>query len=127
MFLAASQGMQVTPEITFNNVARSKWVEAYVADRLGHLERFAQDITRCHVTLTREQASHRKGNRYSVMVEVRVPRNHDLAVKKQKQVHRPQLELPAVINEAFGAIETQLKRTVARRRGDVKSHVVPQL
>lgn len=54
-----------------------------------------------HVTLTQEQSSQRKGNRYSVMVEVRVPR---------------------IINEAFGAIETQLKRTVARRRGDAKEH-----
>jgi len=108
--------MQVTPEITFKNVHRSRWVEAYVAGRLGHLERFARDITRCHVTLTREQASHRKGNRYSVMVEVHVPRNHDLAVKKQKQVHDPHLQLPAVINEAFGAIETQIKRMAQRRR-----------
>jgi ribosomal subunit interface protein len=108
--------MQATPEVIFKNVDRSAWVEAYVAERLGHLERFAQNITHCHVTLAREQASHRKGNRYSVMVEVRVPRNHDLAVKKQKQVHDPRTQLPAVINEAFGAIETQLKRTVARRR-----------
>jgi ribosome-associated translation inhibitor RaiA len=108
--------MQVTPEVIFKNVDRSDWVENYVAERLGHLERLAQDIIHCHVTLTREQASHRKGNRYSVMVEVRMPPRHDLAVKKQKQVHDPQLQLPAVINEAFGAIETQVKRTIARRR-----------
>ena len=114
--------MQVTPEVTFKNVDRSPWVEAYVAERLGHLERFARGIIRCHVTLAREQASRRKGNRYSVMVEVRVPRNHDLAVKKQKQVHDPQMQLPAVINEAFGAIETQLKRTMARRRREEKKH-----
>ncbi len=36
------------------------------------------------------------------MVEVRLPRQHDLAVCKQTQ-------LPAIINEAFGAIEKQLK------------------
>ena len=108
--------MQVTPEITFKNVRRSLWVASYVAERLGHLERFAQDITRCHVTLAREQASQRKGNRYSVMVEVRLPRHHDLAVRKQKQVHDPKVQLPAVINEAFGAIEKQVKRTVALRR-----------
>jgi ribosome-associated translation inhibitor RaiA len=74
------------------------------------------------VTLSREQSSHRKGNRYSVMVEVRMPRQHDLAVRKQKQVRDMQTQLPAVINEAFGAIETQLKRTVARRRHDEKTH-----
>lgn len=114
--------MQVTPEVIFKSIRRSLWVETYVAERLEHLEKFAQDITRCHVTLSREQSSQRKGNRYSVMVEVRVPRQHDLAVKKQKQIHDMRTQLPAIINEAFGAIETQLKRTVARRRREEKSH-----
>ena len=108
--------MQVAPEVIFKDIERTPWVEGFVAERLGHLEKFSPDITRCHVTVAREQGSHRKGNRYSVMVEVHVPRNHDLAVKKQKQVHDPHLQLPAVINEAFGAIETQVKRMVQRRR-----------
>ncbi len=49
------------------------------------------------------------------MVEVRLPKHHDLAVRKQKQIRDMQTQLPAIINEAFGAIETQLKRTMARR------------
>jgi len=114
--------MQVAPEVIFKGIDRSAWVENYVAERLGHLEKFSQDITRCHVTLAREQSSQRKGNRYSVMVEVRVPRQHDLAVRKQKQIHDMDAQLPAIINEAFGAIETQLKRTVARRRREEKAH-----
>jgi ribosomal subunit interface protein len=114
--------MQVTPEIIFHDVERSQWIEDYVVERLGHLERFSQDITRCHVTLSREQGSQKKGNRYSVMVEVRIPQQHDLAVKKQKQVRDMPTQLPAVINEAFGAIERQLKKTVALRRHEEKSH-----
>src|SRR6185503_3097226 len=101
--------MQVTPELIFKNVRRSGWVERYIAERVGHLERFSDHITRCHVTLAREQSSQRKGNRYSVMVEVRLPRQHDLAVRKQRQVYNPRVELPAVIHEAFGAIERQVK------------------
>ena len=115
--------MQVAPEVIFNGVDRSAWVETYVAERLQHLERFAQDITRCHVTLTREQSSQRKGNRYSVMVEVRIPPHHDLAVKKQKEIRHIQDELPALINLAFGAIERQLKRTAALRRGEPQLQV----
>src|SRR3954464_6142185 len=114
--------MQVKPEEIFKEAERSAWVEEFVAERLGHLEKFSPEITRCHVTLAREQSSHRKGNRYSVMGEVRVPRQHDLAVRKQKQIRDMQTQLPAVINEAFGAIETQLKRTVARRRREEKVH-----
>ena len=116
--------MRVAPEIIFKGLRRSAWVGEYVADRMEHLEKFSRDITSCHVTLAREQSSHRKGNRYSVMVEVRLPRAHDLAVRKQKQIHDMQTQLPAVINEAFGAIETQLKRTVARRRHEEKAHTV---
>jgi cold shock CspA family protein len=114
--------MHVAPEVIFHGLDRSQWVEDYIAERVAHLEKFAHDITRCRVTLTQEQGSHRKGNRYSVMVEARVPQHHDLAVKKQKQIRDMQTQLPAIINEAFGAIEAQLKRTVALRRGDEKRH-----
>jgi ribosomal subunit interface protein len=116
--------MRVAPEIIFKGIRRSAWVGDYVTERLQHLEKFSSDITSCHVTLSREQSSQRKGNRYCVMVEVRLPRHHDLAVRKQKQILDMQTQLPAVINEAFGAIETQLKRTVARRRHDEKAHTV---
>ena len=79
--------MQVTPEIIFHDVERSQWIEDYVVERLGHLERFSQDITRCHVTLSREQGSQKKGNRYSVMVEVRIPQQHDLAAYRGGFAH----------------------------------------
>jgi cold shock CspA family protein/ribosome-associated translation inhibitor RaiA len=114
--------MQIAPEIIFHDVDRSEWVENYIVERLGHLERFAEGITRCRVTLTQEAAKHNKGNRYSVMVEVRLPPNHDLAVKKQKVIREMPTQLPALINEAFGAIENQVKKTAQLRRADVKTH-----
>jgi ribosomal subunit interface protein len=114
--------MQTPPEVIFKDVDRSPWVEEYIAERCAHLEKFSQEITRCHVTIAQEAASHRKGNRYSVMVEIRMPKHHDLAVKKQKQILDMQTQLPAVINEAFGAIEKQLKKAKALRRNEVKVH-----
>ena len=114
--------MQIAPQIIFHDVDRSEWVENYIGERVQRLERFAEGITRCHVTLAQEVASHTKGNRYSVMVEVRLPPNHDLAAKKQKVVKDMQTQLPAVINQAFAAIETQLKRTAQLRRAEVKTH-----
>jgi cold shock CspA family protein/ribosome-associated translation inhibitor RaiA len=114
--------MQVPPEIKFHDVERSDWVEAYIGERVERLERFAGGITSCHVTLTQEQASQSKGNRYSVMVEVRLPPNHDLAVRKLKDIRDMPTQLPALINLAFGAIERQLKKTAALRRHDEKTH-----
>lgn len=114
--------MQVAPQIIFHDVDRSAWVELYIAERLRKLERFADGITSCRVTLTQEAASHAKGNRYSALVEVRVPPQHDLAVKKQKEILDMPTQLPALINLAFGAIERQLKRTAELRRNEAKSH-----
>ena len=114
--------MNIAPQIIFHDVERSAWVEDYIVERMQKLDRFADGITRCHVTLAREQASKKKGNRYSVMVEVRMPPQHDLAVKKQKEIRDMPNQLPALINLAFGAIERQLKKMAALRRGDEKTH-----
>ena len=114
--------MQVTPEIRFHGIERSQWVEDYIGERVRRLERFADGITSCHVTLAQEQASHNKGNRYSVMVEVRLPPHNDLAVRKMKDVRDMPTQLPALINLAFGAVERQLKRAAALRRGEEKRH-----
>jgi ribosome-associated translation inhibitor RaiA len=108
--------MQTAPEIIFHDVDRSEWVENYIVERLGRLERYAGGITRCHVTLAQEVASHSKGNCYSVMVEVRLPPKHDLAAKKQKVIRAMRTQLPALINQAFGAIENQVKKTAQLRR-----------
>ena len=113
--------MQTPPEIKFHDVDRSQWVETYILERVQHLERFAEGITTCHVTLSQEAGKHNKGNRYSVMVEVRLPPNHDLAAKKQKIVRDMPTELPALINLAFGAIEKQVKKAAQMRRADVTS------
>lgn len=105
-------------QVIFHDVQRSQWVEDYVAERAARLDRFASGITSCRVTLAQEQASHHKGNRYSVLIEVRVPPHHDLAVRKQQTLVNLQQQLPALINLAFGAIERQLKKTAALRRGE---------
>ena len=119
--------MQTPPEVIFHDVDRSPWVETYIGERVQRLDRFADGITSCRVSLTQEQASHHKGNRYSVMVEVRMPPNHDLAARKAKLIRDMPTQLPALINLAFGAIERQLKKTAQLRRGEVKQHHDGQL
>ena len=112
--------MQVAPELIFHDVERSAWVENYILERVRRLDRFAEGITSCRVSLTRDQGSHHKGNRYSLMVEVRMPPSHDLAARKAKIVRDPAGQLPALINLGFGAIERQLKKTAELRRGEGK-------
>jgi cold shock CspA family protein len=117
--------MQTAPELMFHDVERSAWVENYILERVQRLDKFADGITSCRVSLTQDQASHHKGNRYSVMVEVRTPPNHDLAARKAKVIRDMPAQLPALINLAFGAIERQLKKTAALRRGDKRQDGQP--
>jgi cold shock CspA family protein/ribosome-associated translation inhibitor RaiA len=114
--------MQVAPQLIFHDVDRSDWIESYVTGRLAKLDRLAGGVTSCRATLAREQSSHQQGNLYSVLVEVRIPPQHDLAARKQKKIKDMQAQLPALINQAFGAIERQLKKTIERRRYDEKAH-----
>ena len=114
--------MQTAPELIFHDVERSAWVEGYILERVQRLDRFAEGITSCRVSLSQDQASHHTGNRYSVMVEVRMPPNHDLAARKAKVIRDMPAQLPALINLAFGAIERQLKKAAALRRNDEKRH-----
>jgi cold shock CspA family protein len=114
--------MQTAPELIFHDIDRSVWVENYILERVQRLDRFAEGITSCRVSLSRDQASHQKGNRYSVMVEARMPPHHDLAARKAKVIHDMHAQLPALINHAFGAVERQLKKTAELRRRETKHH-----
>ena len=113
--------MQTAPEIIFHDVDRSAWVENYIQERLQRLDGGAMfgvvpyTLWSCRVSLTQDQASHHTGNRYSVLVEVRTPPNHDLAAKKAKVIHDMQTQLPALINLAFGAIEIVRGQVASRQ------------
>ena len=50
--------MQTAPEVIFHDVDRSAWVENYIQERLQRLDKFAEGITSCRVSLTQDQASH---------------------------------------------------------------------
>lgn len=114
--------MNVTPEITFDGVRRSRWVEDYIRERLQHLERFAGGIVSAHATLKREQTSHHKGNVYSFVLDLRLPPGKDIAAGKQRNVGNMQVQLRPLIRQVFEAAGRQLARTASTRRHEVKTH-----
>lgn len=118
--------MKSSPEIIFHGVARSQWLEKEIARRLAHLERFAGDVVSCHVTLERSQGSRRTGNVYRVTLDVTLPPHKELVAKKEQVVEEMPTQLRALISATFQAMERQLKKTVQRRRRDVKRHTPPR-
>jgi ribosome-associated translation inhibitor RaiA len=114
--------MQVAPEITFNHMPKSTWIEDYVRQRIERIERMAEDVIACRVAVQREQHHRNTGNPYRVRVEVTIPPRKELVADKMGIVADPQAQLRPVIRTAFEAIEKQIRKEHAKRRGDVKHH-----
>jgi len=114
--------MKISPKIIFHDMDRSDWVEDYIRERLQKLDHIADGLTSAEVILTRAHGSHHKGNVYTVMVELRLPPNHELAAKKERAVGDMQMQLRPLIKSTFEAVERQVKAAIERRRNDVKKH-----
>jgi ribosome-associated translation inhibitor RaiA len=114
--------MQVAPEIVFNHMPKTAWIEDYVRQRIERIDRIAEDVIACRVAVERDQHHRNTGNPYRVRVEVTIPPRKELIADKAGIVADPQAQLRPVIRTAFEAIEKQLRKEQAKRRGDVKLH-----
>lgn len=118
--------MQVPLELTYDGIPRSGWVDDYVEDRVSRLEHICDDLIACRVVIERAQHHKNKGNPYRARVEITLPPKKDLVGDKQGTVEDPHVQLRPIIRKAFEAVEKQLKKEMARRRGDVKHHEEPR-
>lgn len=107
--------MQTPLQIQFTNLDRSEAVEALVRERTARLEQLLDRITSCHVYIAAPHRQHRKGNRYEVRIEVRVP-GTELAVNNKPGDINAHEDVAVAIRDAFNAMERQIKRW-KRQRG----------
>lgn len=112
--------MKFPLEIVFRDVPRSASIESLVREQADRLHRFADDIISCRVAIEKPHRHQRVGHAFRVRVEIKLPPNKDLVVAKEPG--ELELKLPAVVHAAFDAMERQLKKANAERRGDVKAH-----
>lgn len=118
--------MQVPLELSYKDVPRIGWIDSYVAERVERLDRLSDDIIACRVAIEREQHNHVKGNPYRARVEVTLPQKKDLVADKTGTVENLDVQLRPIIRKAFEAVEKQIQKETARRRGEVKHHEEPQ-
>lgn len=114
--------MQVPLEIRFHDVDRSDWSESFIQRQVERLERYADDMVSCRVTVSRPHRRQHTGQPYHVMIEVTLPPQVDLAAVVEPVEVPTQAELRNVIRDAFKAMERQLIKAKNLRRGDVKFH-----
>ena len=111
--------MQVPLEISTRWIDLSPPLEAELRKRAGRLERHSDRITSCRIAVERPTGNHhQEGGPYRVRVDIMVPGSELVADKSDE-------ELYAAVRQAFDAAERQVETWSQRKRGDVKTPVLP--
>ena len=111
--------MQVPLEISTRWIDLSPPLEAELRKRADKLERHFDRITSCRIAVERPTRNHhQEGGPFRVRLDITVPGTELVADKEEE-------ELYAAIREAFDAAERQVEEWSRRRRGEVKSPVLP--
>lgn len=118
--------MQVPLEITYDGIDRTQWLDEYIQERAYRLDRMCDSLLGCRVVVERSQHHKHTGNPYRVRVEVTIPPKKDLIGDKKGTVEDPHIQLRPIVRKAFEAVEKQLRKQIALRRGDIKQHDEPR-
>lgn len=111
--------MQVPLEISTRWINLSPPLEAELRKRADKLERRFDRITSCRIAVERPTGNHhQEGGPFRVRLDITVPGTELVADKEEE-------ELYAAVREAFAAAERQVEEWSRRRRGEVKSPVLP--
>jgi ribosomal subunit interface protein len=110
--------MQVPLEISARQIELTPDLEADLRRRAAKLERFFDRITSCRIAVERPSNHHQEGGPYRLRLDITVP-GSELIAKKEGE------DLNAVIRDTFQAAERQVEEFADRRRGDVKTPVLP--
>jgi hypothetical protein len=89
-------------------------IGSLIVERASRLERFAERITRCHVTVGLPHRRHRNGRHYSVHIEV-ATQHGNVVVTRNPDASLPR-ELDVMVRDAFDAATRQLEEGADRRR-----------
>jgi len=112
--------MEMPLQITLRNVPHSPALDARIRDKMAKLEEFHPRITSCHVTVEEPSKHQHQGRQFAVHIDVRVP-GREIAVTREHHE-----DVFVALRDAFDAAKRQLEDVVREKRGDVKSHDIPQ-
>jgi ribosomal subunit interface protein len=111
--------MQVPLEISTRWIDLSPPLEGEIRKRADRLERRFNRLTSCRIAVERPTGNHhQEGGPYRVRLDITVPGSELVADKEAE-------DLNLAIRDAFEAAERQVEEWSRRRRGEVKSPVLP--
>lgn len=113
--------MTIPLQVTFKGMDASPALEARIREKAAQLERFAERILRCLVTIEAPHRHHRQGKLFRARIEVVVPRG-DIVVTRESPQDQAHEDAYVAVRDAFDAAVRQLEDHVRRLDGRVKHH-----
>ncbi|CAM3026139.1 sigma 54 modulation protein YhbH [Legionella steigerwaltii] len=110
-------------KIVFNNLRRSRAIEANARKHAEKLGTYCDRILNCHISLETHR-HHNKGKIYHVRIDLKVP-NAELVANRDLAENHAHEDIYVTIRDAFLAMTRQLKKYVDKQRGKVKYHEPP--
>jgi ribosome-associated translation inhibitor RaiA len=106
--------MMVPLQLTMRGTTQTPGIADHVRRRVAQLDRFG-GIVGCHVTVEGPHRHHRKGNLWSVRVDLTV-HGAELAVSRGPGEDHTHEDLHVAIGDAFDAALRRLNHRIERRR-----------
>lgn len=114
--------MQTPPQIVFEGMDSSEFIEQRILEELAKLEQFYDRIISARVVVYLPHKRHAKGNLFGVKVFLSLPGDHDVVVDRRPARHHAHEDMNVAIRDSFGAARRQLQDAVRKMQGKTKRH-----
>ena len=111
--------MQVPLQIKFRHMEPSVIIEARVRERCHKIQRFAEYVTSCRVTIVAKHGQQSKGGLYRVIIDIKLPGEEIVTSHHPDQNHIHE-NVNIAIQDAFDMAQHQLEAYAKRRRDYIK-------
>lgn len=113
--------MQIPLQITFRHMDPSEAMEAKIREKAEKLDKFADHIMSCRVTVDQEHKHKSQGKLFSIKVDITVPGN-EIVITRHPDKHHAHEDPYVALRDAFDSAKRQLEDYVRKQRGKVKMH-----
>jgi cold shock CspA family protein/ribosome-associated translation inhibitor RaiA len=118
--------MQKPLEITFRGVQKAQFIENLIREKVSKLEKACDHITSCRVAVEKPQHFQKTGNPFRVRIDIRVPRHHEILIKRECTEGDMHDSLKKVLGSAFDSAFLAVHEISHRQHRQVKSHMTDE-
>jgi ribosome-associated translation inhibitor RaiA len=111
-------------QISFRLMEPSPALEARIRELASRLDRFSDQITRCHVIVELPTRHQQQGNLFDFRLDITLP-DAEIAISHARPADPAHEDPYVALRDAFRAARRKLQDYERKRRGDVKSHSAP--